>query len=74
MKVTEQLEEIIGFGDDDMIMGISGLYSAAEMDQALGEARHSVEVGNLTDMDRTVFFTVNWGYSGFWIIRSREVP
>lgn len=40
-KVTEQLEEIIGFGDDDMIMGISGLLQCKlEMDQAL--ERHAI--------------------------------
>lgn len=56
VKVTEQLEEIIGNGDDDLIMGISGRYSAAEMDQALGEARHAVEVGNLMGGDKHIFF------------------
>ncbi len=69
VKVTEQLEEIIGNGDDDMIMGISGRYSAAEMDRALGEARHAVEVGNLMDSDRHVFFHGELG-----IFRILEYP
>ena len=69
MKVTEQLEGIIGIGDDDMIMGISGRYRASEMDQALGEARHAAEVGNLTDTDRRVFF-----HSELGIFRILEYP
>lgn len=69
MKVTEQLEGIIGIGDDDMIMGISGRYRASEMDQALGEARHAAEVGNLADTDRRVFF-----HSELGIFRILEYP
>ena len=69
MKVTEQLEGIIGIGDDDMIMGISGRSRESEMDQALGEARHAAEVGNLTDTDRRVFF-----HSELGIFRILEYP
>lgn len=68
-SVTEQLEEIIGVGDDDIVMGISGRYGAEEMDQALGEARHAAEVGSLMDTDRRVFFHCELG-----IFRILEYP
>lgn len=60
-EMTKQLEAIIGIGDDDVIMGISGLYCVSDMDQAMEEARHAVEVGNLMETDRRIFFHCDMG-------------